>query len=291
MTAGRPVIAFLTLLVLLAVPAVPVASADASATTTATQSAIGAAPTTIVLRAYFLLRDRAGGDPKLVPVLRRVAFTTGTAAAAVRQLVAGPSAAEASASPRIITVIPGATTLLGVRISAGMATVNLSRAFGSRGTTMSMRGRLAQVVYTLTQFPTISRVSFEIEGTHLTTFSGVNLSSPVTRATFRDAFLPDIFVDRPAWGATIGNPGRVTGLANVFEATFRIRVLDGRRRILLDRQVMATCGTGCWGTFDITLRYTTGTAQWGSLRVYNLSAKDGHVESVREYPVWLTRAP
>ena len=99
--------------------------------------------------------------------------------------------------------------------------------------------------------------------------------------------LPSIFVDRPPYGAAIGNPARVTGNANVFEAAFLISLLDAKGRIL-NEPAMALCGTGCRGGFDVTLRYTVGKAQWGILRTYNLSAKDGSVEDVREYPVWLT---
>ncbi|MEA2613454.1 MAG: Immunoglobulin-like domain of bacterial spore germination, partial [Chloroflexota bacterium] len=54
------------------------------------------------------------------------------------------------------------------------------------------------------------------------------------------------------------------------------------------RQAMATCGSGCRGTFDITLSYVTRREQWGTLRVYFGSAKDGSPQSVRDYPVWLT---
>ena len=53
---------------------------------------------------------------------------------------------------------------------------------------------------------------------------------------------------------------------------------------------MATCGTGCRGTFDVSLRYTVSKGQWGTLRAYNLSAKDGTPEDIRDYPVWLTPA-
>ena len=38
----------------------------------------------------------------------------------------------------------------------------------------------------------------------------IALDKPVTRATYRDHYLPLIFVDRPAWGAALLNPGRVT---------------------------------------------------------------------------------
>ena len=72
----------------------------------------------------------------------------------------------------------------------------------------------------------------------------------------------------------MGNPARVTGIANVFEATFLVALLDAGGQELFDQPVMATCGTGCRGTFDVTIRYTVA-GQWGTLRVYNLSAKDG----------------
>nr|MBA3236253.1 Gmad2 immunoglobulin-like domain-containing protein [Chloroflexota bacterium] len=126
-------------------------------------------------------------------------------------------------------------------------------------------------------------------GTTVTVFGseGIVLAGPVGRGDFTDQ-LPSIFVDRPAYGAALGNPGRVTGNANVFEAAFLISLLDARGRILVDEPVMALCGTGCRGGFDVTLRYTVARAQWGILRTYNLSAKDGSVEDVREYPVWLT---
>jgi hypothetical protein len=102
--------------------------------------------------------------------------------------------------------------------------------------------------------------------------------------------LPAIFVNRPASGAAIGNPARVAGSADVFEATFRVTLLDGRGQTLVDQQVMATCGSGCRGTFDVMLRYDVPEAQWGTLRAWDGSAKDGTPENVREYPVWLTPA-
>ncbi len=116
---------------------------------------------------------------------------------------------------------------------------------------------------------------------------GVVLDGPVARADFED-LLPNIYVDRPAYGAALGNPGRVTGSANVFEATFRVTLLDDVDRTIADEQVMATCGSGCRGTFDVTIRYDVPKAQWGTLRVWAGSAKDGSPVSVREYPVWLT---
>lgn len=246
-------------------------------------------PQTMIVRAYYFLDDAAGGDPALVPVLRTVPKSKATAKAAMKILLAGPSAKERGASPRLRTMIPGETALLGITISDGLATVDLSGDFASGGGTFSLRGRLAQVVYTLTQFSTVDRVNFRLDGKAVTVFSseGILLPKPVTRVTYRADFVPEIFVDRPAWGAALLSPGHVTGLANVFEAQFRVALLDRRGRVLVDRAVMATAGTGTWGRFDVTLSYDVSTAQWGTLRVWDNSERDGDVVSLREYPVYL----
>jgi hypothetical protein len=246
------------------------------------------APTTIV-RTYFVLGG-APGSVGLVPLLREVPETTAVATAAMRALLDGPTTAEVG-DRTITSAIPAGTSLLGLSIARGVATVNLSTEFDSGGGTASMQYRLAQVVYTLTQFGSVSSVVFEIEGRTVTVFGseGIVLDGPVGRVDYTDQ-LPAIFVDRPAYGASIGNPGRVAGNADVFEATFRVTLLDAASKTLIDQQVSATCGTGCRGTFDVSLRYTVSKGQWGTLRVYNPSAKDGTPEDIREYPVWLTPA-
>ena len=245
---------------------------------------------TTIVRAYFFLAGPQG-SAGIVPVLREIPATTGVAKAAMTALLAGPNGKEAAATPGISTTIPAGTQLLGLSINNGVATVDLSREFESGGGSASVLGRLGQVVYTLTQFPSVKSVLFEVEGREVHAFGGEGavLDGPVGRSDYGEV-LPNIFVDRPAWGAALGNPGRVSGNANVFEATFRITLLDGSGKQLVDQQAMATCGTGCRGTFDVTIRYDVPKAQWGTLRVWDGSAKDGSPQDVREYPVWLTPA-
>ncbi len=196
---------------------------------------------------------------------------------------------ELEASPAMYSAIPDGTRLLGVTIKDRIATVDLSREFESGGGSASAFTRLAQVVYTLTQFPTVEQVLFRIEGEPVTTFSseGIVLVGPVDRADYRD-ILPAIFVDRPAWGAAIGNPARVDGLANVFEAQFRVQLLDKAGTLIADKPVTASCGTGCWGTFKADVVYAVDKAQYGTLRVFDPSPRDGAPENVTEYRVWLT---
>ena len=262
-------------------------------------------PTTTVVRAYFLLDDPFSGgevvnEPTLVPVLRTVPKSTSTARAAMKALLAGPSAKERAAFPQIVTLIPAGTKLLGIEISGGLATVDLSADFASLSPdgvpdvgVFSLRGRLAQVVYTMTQFAAVDRVEFKLDGKPVTVFASeeIVLSKPVTRATYRERYLPPIFVDRPAWGASLPDPGRVTGLANVPEAQFRMALLDRNGKVLVDVPVLATCGTGCWGRFDVTLSYDVSGAQWGTLRVWDISESSGKPAAVREYPVYLRPSP
>ncbi|HXG25472.1 MAG TPA: Gmad2 immunoglobulin-like domain-containing protein [Candidatus Binatia bacterium] len=245
-------------------------------------------PGTMTLRVYFFLgsfTDNAG----LVPVLRELPRTPAVGAAAMQALLRGPNEAELGARPAMYTTIPVDTRFLGLRIEDRIAIVNLSREFEQGGGTASVLGRLAQVVYTLTQFPTVDGVRFELDGEPVTVFSGqgVVLDEPVGRNDYTDQ-LPAIFVDRPAWGAVLANPARIVGLADVFEATFRARILDAAGRVLAEGNVMASCGTGCWGTFDETIPYNVTAGGRGTLQVYSLSAADGSQQNLTEYPVWLT---
>jgi hypothetical protein len=261
------------------------------------------------VRAYFLLHDPFGEDPALVPVLRTVPSSTATATAALQALLAGPTAKERAAKPQIETLIPAGSKLLGIDISGRLATVDLSAEFASVSPSdawdlgmFELRGRLAQVVYTLTQVTAVDRVNFQLEGKPLEVLFGmaspddgsteaIVLDKPVTRATYSDRFLPPIFVDRPAWGAALLTPGQVKGLANVAEAQFRIGLFDRNGKALVDRRVLATAGSGTWGRFDVTLSYDVSGAQWGTLRVWDISEADGHRIAVREYPVYLRPAP
>lgn len=244
----------------------------------------------MLVRAYYILGGKPGVEG-LVPTLRVVPKSTGVARAALTALLDFPAADPSLrvAYTNIGTAIPPGTEVLGLSIKNGVATVDFSSEFESGGGSTSAAYRLGQVTYTLTQFPTVRSVLFQVEGRTVTTFGaeGIVLDGPQARSDFED-LLPSIFVDRPAFRAAAGNPARITGNANVFEATFRVALLDASGKSIVDQQAMATCGSGCRGTFDVTLQYDVPKAQYGTLRVYFGSAKDGSPQDIRDYPVWLT---
>ena len=269
-------------------PSIAIPSPEATPGSSGAVSSPAASPGgTTTIRVYFMLGSFTG-DAGLVPVLRTIPKTQAVGAAAMAQLLAGPVAAELGARPAMYTAVPDGTRFLGLEISNGIAVVNLSGEFGAGGTSATLPQRYAQVVYTLTQFPTVKGVQFRIDGdASPAVVTGATRSTPVARDAYED-LLPAIWVDRPAWGGALPSGSVVSGLANVFEAQFRLRVLDSGGRTVADMPVMATCGTGCWGTFAAKVNYTIAAAQWGTLRVFDPSPKDGSPTHVVDYPVWLT---
>ena len=183
----------------------------------------------MVVRAYYVL-DGAPGVEGLVPTLRVVPKTAGVARAAMNALLDSDQILD-EYEPALDSDPGRHRAAAGSSIKNGVATVDLSSEFESGGGSASAAYRLGQVVYTLTQFSTVRAVLFQVEGRTVTTFGseGIVLDGPQTRTDFED-LLPSIFVDRPAFGAAASNPARISGNANVFEATFRIAILDAPAR-------------------------------------------------------------
>jgi spore germination protein GerM len=262
-----------------------VVTTTAVATTTSTT-----APQGMGVAAYFLLEeleDDAGG-PFLVPVYRAMPAGEEAADIALETLVTGPTEDERAGTPSISTAIPEGTTVIGVEVDGALARVDLSDEFDDGGGSFSMFARLAQVVYTLTRIEGIGQVEFLIEGQPVTTFSseGIVLDGPQERSDYYD-LLPPIFVDFPAWGQPVTSPIATSGMSNVFEAVSQVMLTDDDGLPIFEDMVMATCGTGCWGEWEIEIPYTIDREQFGALIVWEISAQDGSQVNVREYPVQL----
>jgi germination protein M len=225
--------------------------------------------------------------PFLVAVHRDIPSTPRIALATLRELLDGPSAADAALVEGIGTAVPTSTLVLGVAIDDRVATVDLSREFESGGGSLSMFARLAQVVYTVSQWPTVDEVAFELDGQPVTVFSneGIEIDGPIGRDGFVD-LLPRVFVDAPAAGAELRSGDRVTGVAAVFEGTFLYRLTDADGAVLAEGFESTDNGMG-WGAFDWALTFDVDERQQGSLTVWEASAKDGSDQAVRVTPVVL----
>jgi germination protein M len=203
---------------------------------------------------------------KLVSVRRTHEATPRVATAAIGALLEGPTSAEAASG--IQSAIPAGTRLLGISIDRGVATIDLTSEYQSGGGSQSMQVRLGQVVYTLTQFPTVQKVSFRLDGAPVNVFSseGIVLSHPVGRGDYKD-LLPVIVVSQPTRGSRVTSPVTVAGSANVFEANVTVKVLDADGRVVGSTFTTASCGTGCRGTYSVDVRFRTAREQGGTIVV------------------------
>ena len=205
----------------------------------------------------------------LAPASRTVETAT-VAAAALSALLEGPTAAERESG--LVSSIPAGTRLRSVTVADRTATVDLTGAFETGGGSLSMAARLAQVTYTLTQFPTVERVVYELDGSRVLALGGegVPVEEPQTRALYEQgrpdslesSLVGPVFVETPAQGAPFESPLRVTGSAT---GSLQLLVADWDGRIVGSET--ADVGAGGRSRFDVTLTFEPGLYPRGTLLV------------------------
>lgn len=220
-------------------------------TETAASTVPSEAPTLVSL--YFLQ------DGKVWPEQRGIVSGPAIATTTINQLFEGTESELTSA-------IPPETRLRGLTISGEVASVELEPP-------VTDRKALAQLAYTLTQFDTVERVSF-------------NGDPPVGRPAF-EAETPAILVESPLSGEAVESGFDVTGTANTFEATFQYELRDSAGKVLTKDFVTATSGSGTRGTFRFTVSYEASGPQMGRLVVFEISAEDGSRTNERATPLAL----
>jgi germination protein M len=219
---------------------------------------------------------------KVAPAYRSVSQTEAVGTAALEALLAGPTADETGLG--LTSTIPAGTKLLGLDVNEGVASVDLSPEFEAGGGSLSMMGRLAQLTFTLTQFPTIEGVWVAVQGetVHALGGEGVVINEALTRAHFAD-LTPLILVEHPAVGETVTSPIPVSGTASVFEATLRIRLEGPDGESLWEDTVTASDGAPGRGTFAVAVPFAaTGP---GRIVAFSPSAKDGSEQHTFEVEI------
>ena len=215
----------------------------------------------------------------------------GTAAGALEELLAGPNADDEALG--LHTEIPEGTELLGVNIVDNVATVDLSGDFETGGGTLSMSARLAQVVYTTSQFPSVEEVFIHLDGEPVEAFSGegILIGDGLTRADFEFQggiyhLTPAILVETPRPGDEVSDSIRTAGRSNTFEAALYFEVVDADGDVVVEETyAMATSGTGTPGDFDVTLDLPDDVPDEIVLVAYEISMEDGSRINITEVPL------
>jgi hypothetical protein len=245
-----------------------------------------------LLAAVIVVGACSGGDTETVTVERTVTETTsgtvpseapavvtlyflrgGKVSPERREIVAGPNIATAT----MAQLFGGPHTELQSAIRPELRSTRLVIEGGTANVRLEPSvpepDALAQIVYTLTQFPTVERVA-------------INGRAPVGRGAF-EAQTPAVLVESPLPGESVESGFEATGTANTFEATFNYELKDAAGKVLSKNFVTATSGSGTRGTFDFTVDYEVDEPQQGKLVVFEISAEDGSRIHESEIPLQL----
>lgn len=84
-----------------------------------------------------------------------------------------------------------------------------------------------------------------------------------------------IVVDTPQEGEEITSPLVLSGSADVFEANVSYRVVTSTGDVLKRGFTTASCGSGCRGTFSVTIPFDVDEPTAATIEVFEESAEDG----------------
>ncbi len=176
--------------------------------------------------------------------------------AALQALLSGPTPTEAAAG--LGTWIPTGTTVRGLQVQSGVATVNFSPQFVTPGQPAVLASRLAQVVYTLTAYPNVERVVLRVAKLPINSLGGVDTSTPIGRSQLTGT-LPGVLLEDPAVGAIVSGSFRISGVTSI-NGTYDIQLMDPTGRLLASVTNTAVTGATFSQTIPIKPAYTgTGT--------------------------------
>jgi germination protein M len=254
----------------------PTDTASPTASASPTTSTSPSSSTTQQLSVYFMSSGKIAAGHRIVPKTKAVAT------AAVKQLLEGPTDAEVSAG--FTTALPPGASVRSIRVTNGTARVSLDAEILQLGQSNpeAEMAALAQLTFTLTQFPTVGGVEFWSGDARIAHVDGndADFTKPVGRSDF-ESLAPAILVESPCVGDSAGTPLVISGTANTFEATFTVELLDDSGKTLAKQTVTATSGSGTRGTFQASIPFATSAGN-GTLVAYEVSQETGsHVHEVR----------
>lgn len=197
---------------------------------------------------------------------------TQTAEDLLLDLIAGPEDRETKGG--IATSIPSETGIRKVSVQDGLAEVDVSRAFESSSLgPLSIKIRLAQVIYTLTRLDSVRQVTLKVEGRLLDGKSaGLPHDAPFSREDFEDV-VPDVLIESPGWGEKICSPLVVQGSARAEKGTFQLSLFDQRGNGLASDSVSTEPGKRTF--FEFCAEFTPIEAGRCELEASMTSMRDG----------------
>jgi len=267
---------------------------DVTTTTGATTATTAAPQRETLVNVYWgwdVVNPPAGGPERIGAGGRQVAADT-PVRNSLEAMFDGTNTVEQETG--MISSIPPGTEVLGISVDGTTATVDLSEEFSRSGGSLDETMRLAQVVFTVTQFDGFDRVKFQIDGEPRDPVlsHGFVVGHGLTRDDFENV-RPTILIEQPYPGTEVSNPLVIRGESNTFEGTVRYAITSGGGDglIVTEGFTTATAGSGTWGDFEVVVDLADFSADYvpgpGSVIMWEDSARDGTQVGVVEIPIVL----
>lgn len=235
--------------------------------------------------AVFLVQDPENsflGNPALVPFWTEIEAPEGSSVELLRlQLLTRPEFSIPTS--HFYNAIPEGVEFLDIAYEETAIVLEVNEGFrAGAGGLLADLTMLNQIIYTATYMTDSDLVHFLIDGQAITDFGtdGLDLSGGVSLEDFRDS-LNSVLVTQPIYVGD-GLP-QLTGVANVFEATVSLEIVDPSGEVVYQDFTTASCGTGCWGEYSFSLD-TPALTPDNLVRVFWNSPEDGSRRDVVYVP-------
>nr|WP_242960993.1 Gmad2 immunoglobulin-like domain-containing protein [Clostridium peptidivorans] len=239
-----------------------------------TETKVAAPPSVETMDAIVYYLKDSNNEMYLVREVHKTPKSEGVARAALNELILGKPLTSGA-----FKVLPKDTKILGIKIENGLATVDFSKEVlkANVGSSGEMLGILS-IVNTLTEFPTIQRVKFTVEGkaeNAMGWWGHVGLYEQPFKRNLSPVYEPAIWVTSPIAGQTVKSTFKIKGNARVFEAFVSFRLKDSNGNILAKGSTRAESGAPERGGFEAELTFKPSSAGKGQLEIFEESMKDG----------------
>jgi len=246
---------------------------------------ISAEPPALTVLAVYYPKFTAT-DAYLVREVHQIPATEAVANAALRELIhTDPTTPGAS------RVLPANTRVLGIHIAPdGLATINFSSDIlaanvGAAGEALG----IASIVNTLTEFPTISRVAFQVNGQvderTRDWWGHIGLHEQPFSRDLSQVYEPAIWISNPRPEQKISSPVTISGSARVFEAALQVQLISSEGSVLAQACAQASEGAPGRGDYSASLRFDSAKPGRGWIEAWSDSPKDGSRQHLYRVPV------
>jgi hypothetical protein len=232
------------------------------------------------------LLGRVNGAPVLYREYHPVAAGDGSLAARIRAALTD-MISGAPLDPDYHCAWPATTRVNSVQVSSNTITVDLSQAdSGGPADEPTAFAAVQELVHTATAVaadqkqPKLTKVRLTFDGATRDTLWGlVDVSGPLSRASSVDT-LARVWLSSPQEGDVVGKTFDVQVVGVVWEATARLRILNDRGQVVLDRPVTLDKGAPSQGQAHVSVTLPPGRY---TVQAFYISAADSSEQSLDDH--------